>query len=149
MKSKLIKIMLFLIIVSPNVFCDTTPKDYEEERIKKVVEVAYINGVFNDATTDAMLKGFHPKFKIQFIKDDSLVVYSLQQWKSSLDKWKSNRKNWKNVVGEINILAIENEIAVVRVDVSQENKILYTDFLSLYHFSTGWEITNKIYTVHN
>ena len=149
MKAKVIRIVLFLFIVSQSVFCNTLFNDNENEGIKKVVEVAYINGVFNDATTDAMLEGFHPKFTIQFLKGDSLVVNSLQQWRTSLDKWKSARKNWKNVVGKIHVLAIENEIAVVRVDVFQENKALYTDFLSLYHFSSGWKITNKIYTVHN
>lgn len=149
MKIKAIIIILFLFAVLNQMFCITDNKDYNEKEIKKVVQTAYIGGVFNDATTDAMIEGFHKRFTMQFIQDDSLVVTTLQQWKSSLDKWKEKRKNWKNVEGEINILAIENETAIVRVDVYQENKVLYTDFLSLYHFSTGWEITNKIYTVRN
>ena len=143
------KFFMFLIIVF--VFIQIYARVVEGEKvvIKGLILEAYVGGVFNDDNTEAMKKGFHENFTMQIPKGNEIEILTLDNWMKGLEKWKSNRKGWNNRTNaDIIVIGISGNAAVAQIKVYENEKHIYTDFMSLLKFPDGWKITNKIYTEH-
>ena len=150
----LFKSVLVTLILIPIVTFSQENKESktESEIVKEVVLDAYINGAFNELDADAMKNGFHEDFDMMWVKNDSLVKYSLSDWITQVNRRKASDydpKDPKNVreCTFVNI-DITGGVAAVKIELRNQGRLIYTDYLTLLKFESGWEIVSKVFNYH-
>ena len=141
-----------LVIILLFSFISTSSQQGEMEAVKKVVFESYINGAFNELDADSMEEGFHEDFAIYSAKGEAIDKYPIAEWVSGVRKRKTddyNPKDPKNVWDHkfINI-DITGGAAQVKVELRNQGKHVFTDYLSLLKFDSGWKIVGKVYHRH-
>jgi hypothetical protein len=111
----------------------------------------YVNGAFNALDPDAMLRGFHPDFAIFSAKGEQLQRYEIETWAEGVRKRKNDPKfdasknTWEHKFTNVQVTG---NAATLRVDLTRNGKHIYTDYLSLLKFDSGWKIVAKVYYQH-
>ena len=122
-----------------------------ETEIKELIEASYIHGAFNELNPEAMANGFHKDFAIFSAKGEELSRYEIEDWVAGVKKRQSSAEfDPKNNVWEhkFAIVDVTGNSAIAKVELSKDGKHVYTDYLSLLKFDTGWKIVAKVYTKH-
>lgn len=125
----------------------------EQNKVKDVVQSAYIEGLQNEGDASKIEAGFHPDFYLLGIdKGDNMWRYAIKDWK---EKQVQKRKNGelplsgdKKVSAKYKSIDITGNAAVVKLAYYVNTKHIYTDYLSLYKFESGWKIVSKIFHKH-
>ncbi|MEC7173592.1 MAG: nuclear transport factor 2 family protein [Candidatus Neomarinimicrobiota bacterium] len=121
---------------------------------KKVIEVvkrSYVNGAFNKLDTDAMKKGFHNEFAIFTPDGEEIKKYPIKKWINNTIKNKKSAKfdaDKYKYDYEIDRVEVTGQAAAVTLLYSQDSKLVYTDYLLLSKFDSGWKIVAKVYHRH-
>lgn len=120
----------------------------EKDAVRKVVEDSYANGAFNKLDTDAMEKGFHRDFAIFTPKGEDIGRYPIKAWLESTKRTKAkpgfDPKN--NVMAyEFGSVDVTGKAAAVKIEYSKGEKKVYTDYLLLSKFDSGWKIVAKVF----
>ena len=122
-----------------------------EEEIKALILKSYINGAFNDLDPEAMRAGFHPDFAIFSADGENIRKYPIATWADGVEKRKddpeleTNKNKWEHNFASIDVTGGS---AAVKVELFHEGKHVYTDYLSLLKFESGWKIVAKVYHKH-
>jgi len=122
-----------------------------ETEIKALIESSYVHGAFNELNPEAMANGFHKDFAIFSAKGEELSRYEIADWVNGVKKRKGSEKfDPKNNVWEhkFAIVDVTGSSAIAKVELSNDGNHVYTDYLSLLKFDTGWKIVAKVYTKH-
>ncbi|MEQ8904856.1 nuclear transport factor 2 family protein [Ekhidna sp.] len=124
----------------------------EEDAVKKVVLESYINGAFNELDAKAMENGFHKDFAIYTAKGEEISKYPINDWVAGVRKRKADgydptdeKKIFKHNFAYVDVTGGS---AHVKVELSNNGKKIYTDYLSLMKFESGWKIVAKVYHKH-
>jgi len=134
-----------LAMVSPQ-------SDAARGEIIALVEASYINGAFNELDTETMRRGFHPVFEIHSANGTELGRYPINEWVGDIEKRKSQPdfdpadQKWEH---KFPIIDITGDAAIVKVELTKDSKHIYTDYLSLLKFTSGWQIVGKVYHQHS
>jgi len=146
LKSEFFLLGLALFFVT-QCFAQTTEE--EAKAIEELINVSYIGAACNTIDIDILKQRFHESFTWQNEHHDSLFTTTLRQWIILLEREKWLRPDWNNrTAAGIEVLGIEGNAAVVKVDIYNDRVHDFTDFLSAYKFTDGWKITNKISNRH-
>ena len=134
------------------VFKNYEEKTSEEEAVKKLVYESYINGAFNKLDAEAMSNGFHKDFSIYSAKGEEISKYKIADWVDGVKKRKSNNYNpkdpknvWEHTFASVDVTG---GAAQVKVELRNQGDLVYTDYLSLLKFESGWKIVAKVYHKH-
>lgn len=152
-KTQLLTLISAFVLLASLAF---TFKPYENEAatedVKELVLKAYVNGAFNELDVDAMRKGFHEDFAIYSPKGEAISKYPIKAWTDGVAKRKANNYNAKDPKNkwEHNFAAVDvtGHAAQVKVELHNQGKHVYTDYLSLLKFESGWRIVAKVYHQH-
>jgi len=124
----------------------------EIEVVKSLVQSAYINGAFNALDTDAMRKGFHPDFAFYAPNGEEIMKTTIAEWVAKKEQQKANGydpKDPKNVWEySLCVVDVTGVAAQVKVELYNQGKHVFTDYLSLLKFDSGWKIVGKVYHKH-
>lgn len=152
MKTKHINLLILLVIP---VFAFTSnyymEKAAVEEEIKEVVLNGYVHGAFNELNPEAMSKTFHEDFAIFSTKGEALDRYEIKDWvagtkkRKASEKFDASKNKWDH---NFAVVDATGGSAIVKVELSKDGKHIYTDYLSLLKFDTGWRIVAKVYHKH-
>ena len=151
---KLLALCTFLglmVCLSFTINIDKSSDDDVKAEIEKTILKAYIHGAFNELNADAMLEGFHKDFAIFSAKGEEISKYPIAQWAEGVRKRKSSDKfDAANNVWKHNFAIVDQTggSAVVKVELSKDGEHVYTDYLSLLQFDSGWKIVAKVYHKH-
>ncbi len=121
------------------------------EEVKELILKAYINGAFNGLDADAMRSGFHPDFAIFSAKGEDINRYPIGVWADGVEKRKSSpefdaaKNQWGHKFANIDVTGGS---ATAKIELSKDGKLVYTDYLSLLKFDSGWKIVAKVYHKH-
>jgi len=152
MKKNLLSFVLLTSVVLATSFTiNNINNEAAEAEIKELVQSAYIHGAFNELNADAMSNGFHKDFAIFSAKGEELSRYEIEDWVNGIKKRKNSEKfDPKDNVWEHNFAMVDatGKSAIVKVELSKDGKQVYTDYLSLLKFESGWKIVAKVYTKH-
>ena len=122
-----------------------------ESEVKSLIEKAYINGAFNALDPDAMAAGFHPDFAIFSAKGEAIQKYPIKDWVESVRKRKEKdgfdpaKNKWEHRFASVDVTGGS---ASAKIELSKDGKKVYTDYLSLLKFDSGWKIVAKVYHKH-
>jgi hypothetical protein len=124
----------------------------EKAAVQKVVQEAYVDGIHNFRRPDAVRKGFHPGFEMLFIRDGKLEKLPIYTWIQSIEE--KNAKEPLPADAKATTTAaypqtdVTGTVAVCKVELSREGKLVFTDYLLLYKFDDGWKIVGKAFHRH-
>jgi hypothetical protein len=119
--------------------------------VKAHIERCYINGAFNDLDPEAMRKGFHPDFAIFSADGEALKRYPIAEWSGSVEKRKASadfdpaKNRWEHKFLSVDVTGGS---AAVKIALYKDSKHVFTDYLSLLKFDSGWKIVAKVYHKH-
>lgn len=149
------KIIAALALIAASIFSfipKTAESTTEVDAVKKVVFESYVNGAFNELDAESMEKGFHKDFAIYSAKGEELDKYAIGDWVARVKKRKAGNydpkdpKNvWKHKFAAIDVTG---GAAQVKVELTNQGQHIYTDYLSLLKFESGWKIVAKVYHKH-
>lgn len=130
---------------------DEPAKASDEVVIKEVIQSAYIDGIHNLGSIEAVRNGFHPGFNLLIKnKDNQLQELPIYTWIEMTEKRKAENPDGvaeKTTVEFVNI-DITGDAAVAKIDLFKTGKSIFTDYLMLYKFEDRWRIVGKIYYKH-
>jgi hypothetical protein len=119
--------------------------------IKSMIEESYVNGAFNGLDPDAMRRGFHEDFAIFWAEGEEIGKYPIETWAANTEKQKADPEfDPKNNVWEhkLPIIEVTGGAASVKVELYRNGELVFTDYLSLLKFDSGWRIVAKVYHRH-
>ncbi len=122
----------------------------DEAAIKQIIQTAYVEGLLNEGNLEKIDKGFHPGFELLGIgKADEMWKYSITAWKEAVKRDLKAGKLPKSEKDKVSIkflsVDITNNVAIAKFDFFVGNKLVYTDYQSLYKFQSGWKIVSKVF----
>jgi hypothetical protein len=121
------------------------------DEVRTVVEDSYINGAFNALDPDAMKRGFHPDFTIFSADGEKISKYPIGEWAAGVAKRKADpdfdpaNNVWEH---KLPIIEVTGGAASVKVELYRDGTLVFTDYLSLLKFDSGWRIVAKVYHKH-
>ncbi|GAB4229985.1 MAG: nuclear transport factor 2 family protein [Ekhidna sp.] len=143
---------ILLASISFTAFTVVSEKAAEEEAVKQLILKSYINGAFNTLDAEAMRKGFHEDFAIFSADGEAISKYPIAKWAEGVEKRKANgydpkdpKNVWKHNFASVDVTGGS---AQVKVELFNQDKHVFTDYLSLLKFDSGWRIVAKVYHKH-
>ena len=140
---------LILVTLSPVAGADEVVDARTE--IISVIEASYVNGAFNALDADAMRAGFHEDFAIFWADGEKIGKYPIATWAEGVEKRKADpgfdpaENVWDH---ELPMIDVTGGTAMAKVELSHGGKHVYTDYLLLLKFESGWRIVAKVYQEH-
>ena len=144
-----------LILITAAVFLSVCLQAGADEgavaEIKSLIEKSYVHGAFNELNPEALEHGFHPDFAIFSADGEAIKKYPIAKWvkrtserKASADFDPADNK-WDHNFAAVDVTG---NSASVKLELSKEGKLVYTDYLSLLKFDSGWRVVAKVYHRH-
>ncbi|MCF8309140.1 MAG: nuclear transport factor 2 family protein [Bacteroidales bacterium] len=124
----------------------------EQEAVKSTVETAYVEGIHNMGSIEAINNGFHPGFEMLIKeKNYNLSKFPIYTWKKRATQRKENNPDGpqEQTTAKYPMIEVTGDAAIVKVELYKKDKKLFTDYISLYKFKKGWKIVSKIYYKHD
>lgn len=129
----------------------STADQSEVDAIQSMLLESYVHGAFNELDPEAMATGFHEDFAIFSADGESIRRYPIAQWVENTKKRKADpdfdpKKNrWEH---EFVSVRVNGRAASVELNLSKDGQLVYTDYLSLLKFDSGWRVVAKVYHQH-
>ena len=123
----------------------------EADAIKALIEKSYVHGAFNELNPEALEKGFHPDFAIFSPDGEAIKKYPIADWVERTRERKASAdfdpaKNvWQHHFASVDVTG---HAASVKIELSRDGKKVFTDYLSLLRFDSGWRVVAKVYQRH-
>ena len=136
-------LVLTAAIASGGAFAHRESQDSDDRAIRRVVEEAYVSGVFVARDPAAVRRGFHPDFVLSVHDDGKPIVAPLDMWLERLNL--DGVRSTDAVKHEFDRVDITGRTAVVKLEMHINGRHVYTDYMGLYRFQDGWKIVNKVY----
>ncbi|MFC1502064.1 nuclear transport factor 2 family protein [bacterium] len=145
------RLVIVMVILSTLFLAVLTVASDDGEAVKTVIKKSYFNGAFNELDTESMRKGFHADFAIFSAKGNEISRYPIDTWIEGIEKRKQDPnfdKSKSKMDCKIVSLDVTGGSASVKVEISKDGQMVYTDYLSLLKFKDGWKIVAKVYHSH-
>ena len=139
--------IVFFVAILLSVFIMAQEKPTDKEIILKTIEKAYVQGLQNGNEIANILKGFHPGFNLLGVdQNNHLSKLPIYTWYDMVEaRIEAGNKPEVETTAKYPLVDITGNAAIVKVELYREDKMIFTDYLSLYKFKEGWRIVSKIY----
>lgn len=123
--------------------------DLTKDKIKKVIEEAYIQGVHESQNENLIRKGFHEDFSMLVFQNNNIQKVVLDEWMERVEKLKQDSPDIWNQKTKCEFILVDysGNTAVVKVNVFKGQMHFSTDYMLLYEFNDGWKIVSKIFII--
>lgn len=112
----------------------------EIELIQKTL-LDYIEGTAN-GEPERVRNAFHKDLKLYHIANDSLIIWSGENYVNNITKGKKS-----NRIGRVVSIDYDNDAANAKIEIIMPDlKRLYTDYLLLLKYEDKWKIIHKSFT---
>lgn len=119
--------------------------------IKSLIETSYVHGAFNALDPQALEQGFHQDFAIFSPKGEAIRKYPIADWVQRTAERKASTEfdpatnKWDHKFVSVDVTG---HSASVKLELSKDGELVYTDYLSLLKFDSGWRVVAKVYYQH-
>ena len=138
--------VLVALIAVPTAALAQEPSD--EAAIKALVQTAYVEGLQNLGDLEKTRAGFHADFILLGLRDGALTRLPIAEWIALAGKRKADGAKPPLTTCQFLTVDVTGSAASVKLELHQNDKRVFTDYLSLYKFPDGWKIVGKIYHRH-
>lgn len=120
----------------------------EIQKIEKVIERGYVNGIHENQNRLDIDQGFHQNFQMVVLKDNALEKVNVDEWLQRIDQMKAdNPKLWNGTTkATIEVLDTTGNAATAKIILYKGDTYFSTDYMMLYKIDSGWKIVTKIFT---
>ena len=140
-------ILIVSTIIIASTYLSAQESSTENElAIKEVLIKCYVEGIHINRDTVAVKKGFHENFIMHVYVNGQIVNASLDMWLGRLQL--DGIKNTNLIESTFELVDVSGNSAIVRMEILENSKHMYTDYFGLYEFTDGWKIVNKIFYSH-
>ena len=142
--------MKHLIAIAGVLLCAAAPLAEEQDdvaEIRALLIESYVDGIYINRDEDAVRKGFHPDFVLHVLDHGQLIQAPLDMWLARLQL--DGEKSRSSYDYSFESVDVTGTSAVVKMEIHEDSRHLYTDYFGLYKFADGWMIVNKIFSGHN
>ncbi|MCD6659666.1 MAG: nuclear transport factor 2 family protein [Lentimicrobium sp.] len=148
MKNLTAALLLFFVAFCARIVI--AQENADEAMIKEVINKAYIEGIQNQGNIEDIRNGFHPGFDLLMMRNNSLSKLPIYTWLETIERRKAENPSGPAAKTSVKFLMIDitGNAAVAKIELHREEKLIFTDYLSLYRFEEGWKIVSKIYYQH-
>jgi hypothetical protein len=121
----------------------------EKEAIKKVIDVAYIQGIHGNQDERKIKSGFHKDFAMLVLVKNQLEKVTIDTWLTRIEEMKRvNPDLWAaDTHYKFELVDETGFAATAKLDVYKGNVHFSTDYMLLYKFEEGWKIVSKVFTI--
>jgi Putative lumazine-binding len=131
---------------------DAAPDAAADAAIKDVVDRGYVHGVHIDADGAKIRSGMHESF-VMFVRGNDGAVSTLTRdaWIERIEAGKAKAKPdapKPEIKAEIDVIDRTADTAIARVKLRRDGKHIFTDYISLYRFDSGWKMVGKVFQRH-
>ncbi|MEO1368545.1 MAG: nuclear transport factor 2 family protein [Acidobacteriota bacterium] len=139
--------LLFLVLAGPA----SADGHGAEAEIKSLIEKAYVHGAFNELDPEAMEEGFHPDFAIFSPDGEKIRKFPIADWtqrtaeRKADPEFKPENNKWTHNFASVDVTG---HAASVKIELSKDGTLVFTDYLSLLKFESGWRVVGKVYFRH-
>lgn len=139
--------ILFFAAVLLSVCIMAQEQASDRDVILKTIDKAYVQGLQNGKDIENILKGFHPGFNLLGVdQNNHLSKLPIYTWYDMAEgRVAAGKIPEVETTAKYPMVDITGNAAVVKVELFREDKMIFTDYLSLYKFEEGWRIVSKIY----
>lgn len=135
------------LLVVLMVLTSQAAKSQDAERIKDVINKAYVEGIHNNGDLNDTRNGFHSDFQMFALRNGALSRISIDDW---IQRIESSRKRNPNppadkATAKYLLVDVTQNVASVKLELHRAGKILFTDYLYLYKIGGEWKIVSKVY----
>ena len=143
--TKRIAVLLVMVFAATVVLADD-----DEAAIREVVDRAYVQGVHIDADPAKIRSGMHESF-VMFVRNgENVTGLTRDAWIARIEESNAKPKPAKKpeTKAEIDVLDRAGDTAVVRVKLYRDGKQIFTDYISVYRFESGWTLVGMVFPRH-
>jgi hypothetical protein len=115
----------------------------DQEFIKKVIQEAYVEGIFLQGDAELLKKGWHPECDIVIFEKGGITKLPAKYWIDRLEK--NPIPLDPSVTYNFIDVQVTGYAAIAVIEIFSDGKQIYTDYMCLYKFMDGWKIVTKIY----
>lgn len=139
--------LVFLMAVLFSLASPAQEQTADKEQILKVIDKAYVQGLQNAKDIENIKKGFHPGFNLLGVdQNNHLSKLPIYTWYDMVEgRLAAGQLPEVETTAKYPLVDITGKAAVVKVELYREDRMIFTDYLSLYKFEEGWRIVSKIY----
>lgn len=150
MRSMIVVVIFSVFVVGIALPSFASENGQEVSAVKKVIENAYVKGIHIDRDIPAIRKGFHEDFNMLIFRDDEIRKMTIGEWIAGIEKRikKDQSPPKHDTICKFPMVDVTGNAAIAKVEIYRDGKHIYSDYMSLYRFSDGWKIVNKIYYSH-
>jgi hypothetical protein len=137
--------LAFIIITMPVVTVGQGTQESEKEAIRNVIITSYVDGIFNEGNVNKIKLGWYPECDIN-------IYNTLKDTCTKSKAFRFIPMFEKNPVGltpgttcKIPLVHVTGYAAMAIVEIYNEEKQIYTDYMNLYKFTNGWKIVTKTF----
>ncbi len=141
-----VKIILLAALLCFSTY-SSAANEKEKKAVKAVLVTAYVNGLHINRDEKAVRAGFHSDFVMQIFSDGRIIKATLDMWLERLAL--DGKKNPKRVEHKFNFVDVTGNSAMVKMEIHEDSKQIYTDYFLLYKFDDGWKIVSKTFYSHS
>jgi hypothetical protein len=143
------KTLLFLTaaLISLQINAKTGP---DAEEIKRVIDIAYIDGIQNWGDPVVIRQYVVPEFVMLMQADNEITKLPIETWISNMMKQKAAQPDGPPHPASVKYLDIDvtGTAAMVKLELFRQGRRQFTDYLALYKFEEGWKIVGKTFYRH-
>lgn len=122
-------------------------KSQESERIKDVVNKAYVDAIHNKGNLNDARNGFHPEFQMFVLRNGALSKVSINDWIQRIENGRNRNQNPPSEKASAKYISVDvtQNVASVKLELNRGGRLLFTDYLYLYKIGNDWKIVSKVY----
>ncbi len=138
---------LFVMLM---VFGLCTANGQEAERIKEVINKAYVDGIHNNGDLNDTRNGFHPEFQMIALRNGTISRITINDWIQRIEAGRQRNPNPTVEQATAKYLSVDvtNDVASVKLELHRAGNLVFTDYFYLYLIGGEWKIVSKVYYAH-
>jgi hypothetical protein len=124
-----------------------TVNGQDSERIKDVVNKAYVEAIHNNGDLNDARNGFHPEFQMFVLRNGTLSKVSINDWIQRIENGRNRNQNSPSEKASAKYISVDvtQNVASVKLELNRGGRLLFTDYLYLYKIGNDWKIVSKVY----
>ena len=113
MKNIILTRIVMLTLIASVLASDTS----EADKVKKVIESAYVQGIHIESDVKKIRSGFHPDFSMLILKDNEIVKVTIEDWISRIEESKKKKNpSTKVITHKFETVDVTGNAAVARIE---------------------------------
>jgi hypothetical protein len=149
---RVLTVVVLTLLLVPLVGAEEPAVNPDRAAVEKVVTEAYVDGIHNFRNVDAIRKGFHPGFEMLLLRDgflDKMPIYNwIQQIEARNKKEPLPADAKRTTIARFPLTDVTGNVALCKVELLREDKLVFTDYLLLHKLDDGWKIVGKAFYRH-